>query len=137
MLRPLLYAAILAVALGGCARAPAPQTLDINCRHVLTSEGQPLRFCENGARLTIDTTPAPPAPAAATAAAQRLIDDPMFLEAMLAQPPKAERPQKPRRKDDGPLCVADTPGYITISTRDFVAMIARGAPLGAPTATPD
>ena len=45
------------------ARArPRRQTLDINCRHVLTSEGQPLRFCENGARLTIDTTPAPPAP---------------------------------------------------------------------------
>lgn len=129
MLRPFFFTAIIAVALANCARPPAP-ALDAGCRYVMSPEGQPLRFCENGANLTIDTTPALPAAPAATAAAKRLIDDPEFLAAMIAQQPKARRPQK---SIDGPLCVADTPGYITISTRDFAAMVARGAPLAAPT----
>ena len=115
--------ALLALPLGACsglreekvqAKAPEPE-----CRHVISPQGQPLRFCELGNRLVVDDKPL-----AAEPAQRRLVDDPQFLADMMMQLPQPKTSAKPQDKKSpkgktAAVCTATEPGYITIAVSDI------------------
>ena len=125
MSRPLVYAllrlAVLMLTLSGCAHLPrtAMAPKDADCRHVISPDGEPLRFCETGKRVTVERTTAP-------VATKRMIDDPQFLATMIDQLPRLDKSEAAGLKDQARICAAATPGYITIRASDFAKM--GGAP---------
>ena len=125
MFRPKVFVAIFVFAVAGCAHGNlAP--VDADCRHVLNSDGQPLRFCETGPQITVDRGAPTPQPAAA-----RLVDNPEFLANMIDKMPRVEKHDEKGSK----LCAGVPPGYITIRTSDFARMVSvRPAPVETPSA---
>ena len=75
--RMIISAALLATGLAGCAN----QAAVAECREMMAEDGTVMRFCEDGAKLTVEQLAAParrPGPA-------RLIDDPTVLKALSRQ----------------------------------------------------
>lgn len=119
MVRSVLFACLLLIALGGCAHIGPQQVSDADCRHVLSPDGHEVRFCENGSRVMVDQGPAP----AVAEGQQRFIDDPEFLAAMIDRLPPQEGPSKASLKGGARICSAGAPGYITIRASDFAKMV--------------
>jgi hypothetical protein len=117
-MRGFVLAAIVAAPLAACANLPQTAATDSNCRHVLSPQGDPLRFCETGDNLTVDDKPID----TERTAEARLIDDPKFLAAMMAQLPKPKTLSQ-RRNAAPQICKSAQPGYITIATSDFADLI--------------
>ena len=117
-MRGFVFAAIVVAPLAACANLQTA-TDDANCRHLLSPQGEPLRFCEAGDRITVDDKPID----TQRVADSRLIDDPKFLAAMMAQLPKPKIASSHRRGQSAQICKSGEPGYITIATSDFVALI--------------
>jgi hypothetical protein len=117
-MRGFVFAAIVVAPLAACANLQTAAD-DANCRHLLSPQGEPLRFCEAGDRITVDDKPID----TARVGDSRLIDDPKFLAAMMAQLPKPKIASSRRRGQSAQICKSAEPGYITIATRDFVALI--------------
>jgi hypothetical protein len=118
-MRGLVFAAIVVVPLAACANLQTA-TDDANCRHLLSPQGEPLRFCETGDHITVDDKPID----TERVGESRLIDDPKFLAAMMAQLPKPKFASSSQRRGQTPqICKSAEPGYITIATSDFVALI--------------
>jgi hypothetical protein len=117
-MRGFVFAAVVVAPLAACANLQTA-TDDANCRHLLSPQGEPLRFCEAGDRITVDDKPID----TQRAGDSRLIDDPKFLAAMMAQLPKPKIASSKRRGQSAQICKSTEPGYITIATSDFVALI--------------
>jgi hypothetical protein len=117
-MRGFIFAAILVAPLAACANLQTAGN-DANCRHMLSPQGEPLRFCEAGDQITVDDKPID----TERVADSRLIDDPKFLAAMMAQLPRPKIASSRRRGQSAQICKSAEPGYITISTSDFVALI--------------
>jgi hypothetical protein len=121
-MRGLILAALLAAPLGACANlrmaAESPE-----CRHVLSPEGQALSFCESPTGLIVAQDSEPPDPSADA----KLIDDPKFLASMMDQLPKSSAGASKVRADKDKTCERTPPGYITLSSSDYLALVqARG-----------
>ncbi len=127
-MRPLVLLAILALPLAGCASrreeavqasAPSPE-----CRHLMSPQGKPLRFCELGNKLVVDDQSLSQD---ASKNSNRLIDDPQFLADMLQQLPLQQPPATPtgKKPPNGKkpaaekVCTMAQPGYVTIAVKDI------------------
>ena len=117
-MRGFVFAAIVVAPLAACANLQTASD-DANCRHLLSPQGEPLRFCEAGDRITVDDKPID----TERAGDSRLIDDPKFLAAMMAQLPKPKLASSQRRAQSAQICKSGESGYITIAASDFVALI--------------
>jgi hypothetical protein len=117
-MRGFVFAVVLVAPLAACANLQTA-TDDANCRHLLSPQGEPLRFCEAGDNITVDDKPID----TQRAGESRLIDDPKFLAAMMAQLPKPKTASSRRRGQSAQICKSAEPGYITIAASDFVALI--------------
>ena len=117
-MRGFVFAAVVVAPLAACANLQTA-TDDASCRHLLSPQGEPLRFCEAGDHITVDDKPIE----IERVADSRLIDDPKFLAAMMAQLPKPKIASSKRRGQSTQICKSAEPGYITIATSDFVALI--------------
>ena len=118
-MRGLVFAAIVVAPLAACANLQTAAD-DANCRHLLSPQGEPFRFCETGDHITVDDKSID----TERTADSRLIDDPKFLAAMMDQLPKPKLPSSQRRAQSAQICKsAEQPGYITIAASDFVALI--------------
>jgi len=118
-MRGLVFAAVVVAPLAACANLQSAAD-DANCRHLLSPQGETLRFCETGDHITVDDKPID----SERAGDSRLIDDPKFLAAMMAQLPKPKIASSQRRPQSAQICKnAEEPGYITIAASDFVALI--------------
>ena len=126
-MRGFVLAAMVAAPLAACANLQ-PAVTDANCRHLLSPQGEPLRFCENGDRITVDDRPID----VERSADARLIDDPKFLAAMMAQLPQPKTAASRRRNSTAQLCKSAQPGYITIAASDFAALINARQDVDAP-----
>jgi hypothetical protein len=128
-MRGLVFAAIVVAPLAACANLQTA-TDDANCRHLLSPQGEPLRFCEAGDHITVDDKPID----TERVGESRLIDDPKFLAAMMAQLPKPKIASSQRRGQSAQICKSAESGYITIATSDFVALIHARTDIAAPDA---
>jgi len=91
---------------------------DSDCRHLLSPEGEPRRFCQTGNRITVDDKTLD----TEQSANARLIDNPEFLAALMANLPNSTASTQ-RRVLGAPACKKAAPSYITIAASDFAAPI--------------
>ena len=146
-MRSLFLLALFALPLGACASLrpqPDPAVATAECRHLQSSDGKPLRFCEQGNRLVIDDQSVDRDPGVDK---KRLIDDAEFLADMIQQLPKAPPPAiKTDKKLKGkppaaPVCTMADPGYLTISVKDIKRLMQlsaeRAATANAPAHNPE
>jgi len=126
-MRGFILAVIIATPLGACANLQTTVN-DSDCRHLLSPYGEPLRFCETGNQITVDDKPID----VEHLADERLIDDPKFLAAMVAQLPKPQIGSRKRRTPAAQICKSARPGYITIAASDLAALIHARADIAAP-----
>jgi hypothetical protein len=117
-MRGFIFAAIVATPLAACANLQTAAN-DADCRHLLSPQGEPLRFCETGDRVTVDDKPID----TERAAGARLIDDPKFLAAMVAQLPKPKTASSHRHDPAPRVCESEGADYITISASDLETLI--------------
>jgi hypothetical protein len=117
-MRGLILAVLLAAPLGACANLRTAAETPA-CRHVLSPEGQPLSFCESETRLTVANDPEPPD----AMADAKLIDDPKFLASMMDKLPKPAAGASTVRATGDKTCERTPPGYITISSSDYRALV--------------